>query len=80
MRRLFACVAALGLLGGIVGCNCHCIHGRCDCSDEGYGCVDCMNHGGDHGGHPYGGLVPPGEGPGYVSSGTMIPASTTVQK
>jgi hypothetical protein len=43
MRILFACLAAAGLLGGVIGCEC--IHGKCDC-DDGYGCACCPNYGG----------------------------------
>jgi hypothetical protein len=77
MRRLFACLAALGLLGGVVGCSVHCIHGRCDCCDEGYGCACCPVTAGP-GPHSYGG-APEGV-PGYVSSGTTISPSATAQK
>jgi hypothetical protein len=80
MRRLFACLAAVGLLGGVIGCNC--IHGRCDCHDEGYGCACCPSWaGGDH--HGSGLEAPHMEGaPGYVSSGTVTTPSpsATAQK
>src|SRR5690348_12906906 len=64
MRRLFVLLAAVGLLGCVIGCDC--THGRCDCDCDGYGCVPCGGCGGcgAHGGAgpvagPYGALVPP---------------------
>ena len=81
MRRFFVCLAALGLLGGMLGCDC--IHGRCDCDCDGYGCVGCGECGcgtcGDGAGPvggPYGALVPP---PVMASHGPISgPVSSTV--
>jgi hypothetical protein len=79
MRRLFVLLAAVGLLGGVLGCDC--IHGRCDCDDAGYGCVGCGSCAGGYGyqgGAPYGGMVPPPAGPGYVATPSATPSATSV--
>ena len=65
MRRLFVFLAAVGLLGGVLGCDC--IHGRCDCAGDDYGCVCCGSGSCGDGGAPYGALIPPPAGPGYVA-------------
>jgi hypothetical protein len=65
MRRLFVFLTAVGLLGGVLGCDC--IHGRCDCDEQGYGCVGCGSESCYDGSNPYGGLVPPPAGPGYAA-------------
>jgi hypothetical protein len=73
MRRLFVILAPVGLLGGVIGCDC--THGRCDCDEPGYGCVACGCGWYGEGGAPYGAPVPPpaGDAHGYVSG----PATTT---
>jgi hypothetical protein len=78
MRRFFAGLAAVGLLGGLVGCSSTgCTHGRCDCDDS-YGCACCPAYGSPAGGeHGYGSGLGGMAGPGYVATPTSPPASTT---
>jgi hypothetical protein len=88
MRRLFVFLAAVGLLGGVIGCDC--THGRCDCDDAGYGCVGCGGCGG-WGAHgdglapaagpygPYGALVP-SPGPAHDSAPSSAGSLASVPK
>lgn len=77
MRRFFAGLAAVGLLGGLVGCcsSTWGTHGRCDC-DDGYGCACCPAYASPAGDHGHG-LAP--AGPGYVGmpAGTPVAAPAT---